>query len=74
MSPKFKPGEIVKVYEYYACGDIVKDAYYGVVLSVNAYEFSKAPCYIYNVLPNDQTSGRFGVQTAEEFAVEEYIQ
>ena len=73
MSPKFKIGEIVKVYEYSADGYIVKDAYLGVVLSVKTYECFSSPSHIYSILPNTTARDRRGVQTAEEFAIEEYV-
>lgn len=74
MSPKFKIGEIVKVYEYYADGYIVKDAYFGVVLSVKTYGHTfSSPSHIYSILPNTNARDRRGVQTAEEFAIEEYV-
>mgnify|MGYP001415560176 CR=1 FL=1 len=73
MSPKYKIGNIVKVFEYYN-DMIVKDAYHGLIVDVACYklpmESSMKPIYIYHVLPSDVTPSRLGVQTAEEFAIE----
>ena len=74
MSPKFNVGEIVKVFEYYADGEIVKDVYHGVVLSIRPIANWNPPLYVYSILPNEEGRDRCGVQTAEEFAIEEYIQ
>ncbi len=84
MAHKFKIGEIVKVYEYYA-DMIVKDYYFGVIVDVDEHHWSSeltsglgqainSPTYIYHLLPNEQKVGRTGVQTAEEFAIEEIQQ
>ena len=75
MSPKFKIGEIVKVYEYYADGYIVRDVYFGVVLGVDTYGHTfGTPSHIYSILPNDDNNRIVrGIQTAEEYAIEEYV-
>ena len=73
MAHKFKIGEIVKVYEYYA-DMIVKDYYFGVIVDVDEYRFERGPHYVYRLLPNDEKVGRVGIQTAEEFAIEEIQQ
>jgi len=81
MAHKFKIGEIVKVYEYYA-DMIVKDCYFGVIVDVDEYTWSRelttglgqetnSATYIYRLLPNEEKVGRVGIQTAEEFAIEE---
>ena len=49
MAHKFKIGEIVKVYEYYA-DMIVKDYYFGVIVDVDEYRFERGPHYIYRLL------------------------
>ena len=73
MEPKHKIGQLVKVYEYYAEGDIVRGVYYGLIVDVNPYRFEGGCHFIYHVLPNDADDRRVdgtGIQTAEEFALE----
>ncbi len=73
MSPKFRIGEVVKVYEYYADGYIVRDAYFGVIVDVETYGHTfSSPSHIYSILPNTTGRNRRGVQTAEEYAIEGY--
>ncbi len=73
MSPKFKIGKIVKVYEFYSDGDIVRDVYFGVIVDVKTYNHTfSSPSHIYSILPNTTASNRRGVQSAEEYAIEEY--
>ena len=73
MSPKFNVGEIVKVFEYYNEG-IVKDTYNGLIVSVKKIgAITGKPIYIYSILPNEDGRGRTGVQTAEQFAIEELV-
>ena len=76
MSPKFKIGEVVKVYEYYADGYIVRDAYFGVIVDVETYGHTfSSPSHIYSILPNDDNNRIApGIQTAEEYAIEGYTE
>jgi len=68
MEAKYKIGEIVKVYEYYA-DEIIKDAYYGLIVNATAHRFEGGCHFIYHILPNDETRPK-KIQTAEEFALE----
>jgi len=75
MKPKYKIGQVVKVFEYYAEGDIIKAVYYGLIVDVDSHCFSReyspdSQHYIYHVLPNETANDRNGIQMAEEFAIE----
>lgn len=70
MKAKYKIGEIVKVYEYYA-DEIIKDVYYGLIVDVSPYRFEGGCHFIYHILPNEGKDTRAKrIQTAEEFAIE----
>jgi hypothetical protein len=70
MKPKYKIGEIVKVYEFYA-DEIVRDVYYGLIVDAKPYRFEGGCHFIYHVLPNEPNDRRGKrIQTAEEFAIE----
>jgi len=71
MEPKYKIGEIVKVYEYYA-DEIIKDVYYGLIVDAKPYRFEGGCNFIYHILPNEAKNRRDDkrIQTAEEFAIE----
>lgn len=60
---KFSVAELVKWYEYYACGTIVKDSGLGIVCNALA-KMSKAQAY--HVL------GRNGLKTFSETELEKY--
>ncbi len=67
MDPKYKIGQIVKVYDYYA-DMIVKDYFYGLIVEVKTYEqFSKSRLHVYSILPDGKHKK---IQTAEEFAID----
>ena len=74
MNPKYNIGNIVKVFEYYH-DEIVRDAYYGLIVDIvhHRLEMHGNPkdFYIYHILPNNENHHRRGVQTAEEFALEQ---
>ncbi len=74
MQPKYKIGEIVKVYEYYQ-EMIVKNVYRGLVVGVTPFilgEPGSAPLYIYQILSDQDATGVSPgtIQSAEEFAIE----
>ena len=67
MNPKYKVGELVKVFEYYADGDIVKGVYRGLIVGLDVFKWnSSSHSVIYKILPNDRTE----IDTAEEYAIE----
>ena len=69
MKPKYKIGEIVKVYEYYADGDIVKEVYHGLIVDRTIHDLAGMGTHvIYDILPNDEK--RPSIERAEEFALE----
>ena len=71
MEAKYNIGEMVKVYEYYAEGDIVRDVYYGLIVDTTAHRFEGGCHFIYHILPNNENNTKNKtIQTAEEFAVE----
>jgi hypothetical protein len=74
MKSKHKIGQVVKVFEYYADGDIIRGVYYGLIVDIDKHCFSRKDGdhnhYIYHILPNETAVDRKGVQLAEEFAVE----
>lgn len=70
MGPKYKVGEVVKVFEYYA-DMIAKDWYYGLIIDVVYHSIGADGIFIYNILPDEGDMKRQGIQTAEEFAIEE---
>lgn len=51
---KFEIGELVKWYEPYADGDLVKDVGHGIIIKTNTYElgFSEGPYINYTVYRN----------------------
>ena len=66
--PRYKIGQLVKVYEFYADGDIVKDTYRGLILNAKVHEgWAGRSCIIYDILPNNRQQ----IETAEEYAIEE---
>ena len=70
MKAKYKIGEVVKVYEYYA-DEIVRDVYYGLIVDVSPYRFEGGCNFIYHILPNEvKDTHDKRIQTAEEFAIE----
>jgi|TARA_B110000196_G_C21060848_1_gene622323 hypothetical protein len=76
MKSKYEIGQVVKVFEYYAEGDIVKDVYHGLIVDIDKHRFPRKDSvhnhYIYHVLPNSVADHRTtGIQLAEEFAIEE---
>jgi len=67
MSPKYKIGQIVKVYDYYA-DMIVRDYFYGLIVEVKTYQqLSKNNFHVYSILPDGKHKT---IQTAEEFAID----
>jgi hypothetical protein len=72
MEPKYNIGDIVKVFEFYS-EMIVKDVYHGLIVDVDYFPIGADGIFIYNILPNESTTDRRGVQTAEEFAIEELV-
>ncbi len=70
MDPKYKIGQIVKVYDYYA-DMIVKDYFYGLIVEVKSYHRESTTHtgfhHIYSILPDGKHKV---IQTAEEFAID----
>jgi len=69
MDPKYRIGQIVKVYDYYA-DMIVKDVFYGLIIDVKSHDIfsdDRGPTHVYSILPDAKHSK---IQLAEEFAIE----